>query len=180
MLNVFRNHMICDLSDYTKHWGLTKWLPKQKFAESSQANPIKYSPVLSFLGDSEEIPRLSVFKWRESICAHSPQSKTPRTCLNGWIKLLWTRNCWLCLFFLLHGPLSSTIETEQEVCNAAVTPHAHHVPVRTPRSTCNLPNIMNQCLATKSESCWDTNDRWQQRRDLPHSLLAGWGEDFVY
>lgn len=55
-------------------------------------NQIKCSPSILTLGDQQEIPRLSVSQWpscwetlRKLWTAHY---ETPRTCLNGWVKLL--------------------------------------------------------------------------------------------
>lgn len=70
-------------------------------------NQIKCSPSILTLGDQQEIPRLSVSQWpscwetlRKLWTAHY---ETPRTCLNGWVKLLGPGTAESGFFFFLLG-----------------------------------------------------------------------------
>lgn len=101
----------------------------------SRTNPNKCASSTSFLGDRQEIPRLSVSEQLSVyICTrwHRALGQTPRTCLNGWIKLLGpgTADC----IFFSPGARNSIVKEEQEVwCN--MRPHAQRVLVNGPRST---------------------------------------------
>lgn len=135
-------------------------------------NPNKCAPSAPFLGDRQEIPRLSVSE-RLSVCVctrwHSALGQTPRTCLNGRIKLLGPGTADCILFSI--GARNSIIEEEQELwCNMRLRDQRMLVSV--PRSTYNQPHIMAQHSPTEGEACSYTNDRWQTRLKTLRSVSA--------
>lgn len=118
--------MLCKGSYHTIHRGSTVF-PK---TEVCRVKPSKSHQMRSqhFIpGRPAGNSTAECFRATECLCVHTlagsaqqPANQTPRTCLNGWIKLLGPETA-DCVFFLL-GARNSIIEVEQEAwCSREAT-----------------------------------------------------------
>ena len=111
MLDVFRSWFVTEV--FTPNTGDQQSVSQNRSLQSKAKQiPSITLPVLSFLGDRQEIPRQYVSKRWVCGVLSGLRTKPPGLFLNGWIKLLGPGIA-DCAFFLL-GARNSIIEAEQE------------------------------------------------------------------